>query len=99
MDKQTLALALCLYAEDKQKHDFAYMKANEDERFSKEQNDDLNMTVAANAANTKIVEGEFEPGAEYLVCRGETLGFGTQPDIIGEYSSHWPHDFCYLYKL
>ena len=100
MDKRTLAQALVFYAEEKQKHHVAYMVAKESEELSKKENDDLNISMAAGAADTKIVKGKFKPGARYLVCRGEEFPFCyVKPDIIGEYSSHWPHDFCYLYKL
>lgn len=97
--KKTLAQMLPFYAEDGKKHHFVYMKASENPRLTAEENIDVNITFAASAACTKIIKGKLEYGREYLVSRGEELGFNLKPDVVCEYSSHWPWDYCYLYKL
>ena len=97
--KKTLAQMLPFYAEDRKRHHFVYMEAIENPRLTAEENIDANITFAANAAGTKIIKGELEYGCEYLVSRGEELGFNLKPDVVCEYSSHWPWDYCYLYKL
>jgi hypothetical protein len=97
--KKTLAQMLPFYAEDGKKHHFVYMEAIKHPRLTAEENIDANITFAANAAATKIIKGKLEYGREYLVSRGEELGFGLNPDVVCEYSSHWPWDYCYLYKL
>lgn len=97
--KKTLAQMLPFYAEDGKKHHFFYMEARENPRLTAEENIDVEITLAANAADTKIIKGKLEYGCEYLVSRGEELGFGLKPDVVCEYSRHWPWDYCYLYKL
>ena len=97
--KTTLAQMLPFFAEDKKKHHLVWIKATKSPNLTEEQNIDLNITYAASAACTKIIKGKLKFGCEYLVSRGEELGFGLKPDVVCEYSSHWPWDFCYLYKL
>lgn len=84
------------------KYRFNYLKAEESPNYTTEQNIDLAITLAAGAADTKIVDGKLEFGAEYLVSRGKSLERfepGLKPDVVCEYSGHWPCAFCYLYKL
>ena len=90
---------LLFYAEDRKKHHFVYMEAVEKAYLTAEENIDLNIGFASNAAGTKIIKGKLEYGCEYLVSRGEELGFDLKPDVVCEYSNHWPWDYCYLYKL
>ena len=97
--KTTLAQMLPFFAADGKKHHFVYMETIENPRLTKEENIDVNVTFASNAACTKIIKGTLEFGCEYLVSRGEELGFGLKPDVICKYSSHWPWEYCYLYKL
>jgi len=97
--KKILAQILPFYAADGKKHQFVYMEAKEHAELTKEENVDVNIGFASNASCTKIIKGTLEFGCEYLVSRGEELGFGLKPDIVCEYSSHWLWDYCYLYKL
>lgn len=97
--KKTLAQMLSFFAEDGKKHHFFYMEAIENPHLTAEENIDVNIIFAAGAAGTKIISGKLKYGCEYLVSRGEELGFGLMPDVVCEYSSHWPWDYCYLYKL
>ena len=99
--KKTLAQMLAFYAGDSKKHyfRFVYMEACRNPRLTAEENIDANITFATNAADTKIIKGKLEYGCEYLVSRGEELVFDLKPDVVCEYSSHWPWDYCYLYKL
>ena len=97
--KKTLAQMLPFYAEDGKKHHFVYMEAIKHDKLTREENIDVNITFAANAADTKIIKGKLEYGCEYLVSHGKELGFNLKPDVICEYDSHYPWDYCYLYKL
>lgn len=99
MKKSTLAQMLAYYSEDKKKHHIMYVNANVIPTVTKEQNIDIIVCHASSAANTKIIKGEVVLGSEYIVSRGEELGFGLKPDAVGEYSSKWPWDYCYFYKL
>lgn len=53
---------------------------------------------ASNAAGTQLVQGKVSLKTAYLVSRGKQLPF-PKPDAVAEYSSHWPYDFCYFYRL
>lgn len=53
---------------------------------------------ASNAAGTKLIKGRITLKGEYLVSRGKELPF-CKPNAVAEYSSHWPYDFCYFYRL
>ena len=97
--KTTLAQMLQFFAADGKKHYFVYMEAIKHAGLTREEDIDVNISFASNAAGTKIIKGTLEFGCEYLVSRGEELGFGLKPDVVCEYSSHWPWDYCYLYKL
>ena len=99
--KKTLAQMLTFYAWDGKKHyfRFGYLEARENPSLTAEENIDENIAFAAKAADTKIIKGKLEYGCEYLVSRGEELVFDLKPDVVCEYSSHWPWDYCYLYKL
>lgn len=97
--KKTLAQMLSFFAADGKKHHLVRMEANVHPGLTDEENIDVNIAVASGAAGVKIIKGKLENGCEYLVSRGEELGFGLKPDVVLEYSSHWPWDYCYLYKL
>jgi len=97
--KTTLAQMLQFFAADGKKHHFVYMEAIKHDKLTREEDIDVNIGFASNTADTKIIKGTLEFGCEYLVSRGEELGFGLKPDVVCEYSSHWPWDYCYLYKL
>lgn len=99
MKKSTLAQMLAYYAEQKEKHYLVYVNANVIPTVTMEENIDIIVCHAASAACTKIIKGKIVLGKEYIVSRGEELGFGLEPDAVGEYSSHWPWDYCYFYKL
>lgn len=100
MDKTLLAQMLAFYAGLKEKHHIVYVEATVIPTVTKEENIDIIVCHGSNAACTKIIKGEIVLGNEYIVSRGEELtGFGLEPDAVGEYSSHWPWDFCYFYKL
>lgn len=99
MTKKDLAQMLAFYAEDNKKHHFLYMSPTRNPRLTEGENMKLVVEFAACAAGTKIIEGKVEWGKQYLVTRGEVLGFGKKPDVTCEYSRHWPWDFCYMYKL
>ena len=53
---------------------------------------------ASGAAGTKLTKGKVLLKGLYLVSRGKELPL-PKPDAVAEYSSHWPYDFCYFYKL
>lgn len=97
--KMTLVQMLQFFAADGKKHHIVYMEAINHAELTREEDIDVNITFASNAADTKIIKGTLEFGCEYLVSRGEDLGFGLKPDVVCEYSSHWPWEYCYLYKL
>lgn len=97
--KKTLAQMLPLFAGDGKKHQLVWMQATEHPNLTEKENIELNITYASNTACSKIIKGKLKLGCEYLVSRGEKLGFGLKPDVVCEYSSHWPWTHCYLYKL
>jgi hypothetical protein len=99
MKKSLLVQMLVFYAQEKEKHHIEHIKVERTNYLLYEEDVDLWVNHASGAANTKIVKGKLVFGCEYLVSRGEELGFGLKPDIVCEYNRHWPFDFCYLYKL
>ena len=99
MKKSLLIQMLVFYAQDKVRHHFYHVKVERHDHLSYEEDVELWIGHATNCAGTKVIKGKLEFGKEYLVSRGEELGFGLKPDIIVEYNRHWPFDFCYMYKL
>jgi hypothetical protein len=97
--KTTLAQMLQFFAADGKKHHIVYMEAIKHAELTREEDIDVNICFASNAACTKIVKGTLEFGRDYLVSRGEELGFGLKPDVVCKYSRNWSWDYCYLYKL
>lgn len=55
--------------------------------------------IAANAAGTKLIKGRISLKSMYLISRGCELPCSSKPDAIAEYSTHWPYDFCYFYRV
>ena len=53
---------------------------------------------ASGAAGTTLIKGRITLKGEYLVSKGKELPF-SEPNAVAEYSSHWPYDYCYFYKL
>lgn len=53
---------------------------------------------ASNAAGTKLIKGKITFNGTYIVSRGKELPF-YKPNAVAEYSSHWPYDYCYFYRL
>lgn len=99
MKKSLLIQMLVFYAQDKVRHQIYHVKVKRHDLLSYEEDVELWIGHATNCAGTKVIKGKLEFGKEYLVSRGEELGFGLKPNIICEYNRHWPFDFCYLYKL
>lgn len=98
INKQTLAQMLVFYAQDKERHHIVTMEPVKHDNLTDEENLDLWVCHASDAACTKIKKGKLEYGKRYLVSRGKELGFGLKPAVVLEYSNNWPWDFCYLYK-
>lgn len=99
MKKSLLIQMLVFYAQDKVRRHIYHVKVERSNLLSYEEDVELWIGLAANCAGTKVIKGKLEFGKEYLVSRGEELGFGLKPSVVLEYSNHWPFDFCYMYKL
>ena len=67
-------------------------------KFGEEDGRKYFIESASGAAGTKLIKGKVMLKGLYLVSRGKELPF-PKPDAVAEYSSHWPYDYCYLYKL
>ena len=97
--KDLLIQMLVFFAQDKERHHIDRVKVDRSNYLSYDEDIDFWICHASGAADTKVVKGKLEFGKEYLVSRGEELGFGLKPSVVCEYSHHWPFDYCYLYKL
>ena len=67
-------------------------------KFGEEDGRRFFIESASGAAGTKLIKGKIMLKGLYLVSKGKELPF-PKPDAVAEYSSHWPWDFCYFYKL
>lgn len=86
------------YATRKEKYDVVVYNPETWKEYGKEEGVRHAVESASNAAETKLVEGKISLDATYLVSRGKKLS-SYKPDAVAEYSSHWPYDYCYFYKL
>jgi len=68
------------------------------EKFGDEKGKAYFVESASGAAGTKLTKGNIRLDGVYLVSRGKKLPY-IKPNAVAEYSEHWPHDFCYFYRL
>lgn len=68
------------------------------EKFGDEKGKAYFVESASGAAGTKLIKGRISLKRTYLVSRGKELPY-QKPNAVAEYGEHWPHDFCYFYKI
>lgn len=66
--------------------------------LSKDSSEEWLVGFFSRSAGAKLIKGRITLKGEYLVSRGKELPF-CKPNAVAEYSSHWPYDFCYFYRL
>lgn len=99
MKKSLLVQMLVFFATTKEKYDLTYVDVLRHDLLSYDEDVDLWANHSSGAANTKIIKGKLVFGQMYLVSRGKEIGYHLKPSVVLEYSSHWPYEFCYLYKI